>query len=202
MTSSPADVPTAHDADAMTCRQAWEQMTALTADGSSIRNFHADIRIGEHLVETELFPLDALRAYTAWNLELPVSDGDRMTYFSAHRGGDQGDYRAGMRAKIANVVDCLTSFPASKRAVISTASRSDASHADDGAAKCMREIHFHLDRDELNATVLFRSQAAEIFPKNIHFIGALFAEIADRLPANVVPGTLHYLTTVLVSDRA
>lgn len=188
--------------EALSCRATWERMTALTAGGHDVRNFHADILITDHLVETELFPEDALRAYTAWNLELPVSDEDRATYFSAHRGGNQGDYRAGMRAKIANVVDCLTAFPASKRAVISVVPRDDATHTDDGAAKCMREIHLHLDGDVLNATVLFRSQAAEIFPKNIHFVGALVAEVAGRLPGTVRPGTVHYLATILVSDRS
>ncbi len=176
-------------------------MTDLTA-GHTVRNFHADIRMGDYLVETDLFPRAALDAYTAWNLELDVSDADRATYFSAHRGGNQGDYRDGMRAKIANVVECLTEFPESKRAVISVVPRSDAHHSDDGAAKCMREIHFHLDGGALDATVLFRSQAAEIFPKNIHFVGALMAEIASRLGGDVRPGTLHYLATVLVSDRS
>ena len=33
------------------------------------------------------------------------------------RGGDQGDYRAGIRAKINNAIECLKSEPLSKRAV-------------------------------------------------------------------------------------
>jgi len=35
----------------------------------------------------------------------------------AERGGDQGDYRAGIRAKIANTIECLQQQPLSKRAV-------------------------------------------------------------------------------------
>jgi hypothetical protein len=66
----------------------------------------------------------------------------------------------------------------------------------------LREVHFNLDRNRLNGTVLFRSQAAEIFPKNVHLLGRLFAEISSRLPGDVQSGTLHYLATVLVSDRS
>jgi hypothetical protein len=33
------------------------------------------------------------------------------------RGGDQGDYRAGIRAKINNAIECLKMEPLSKRAV-------------------------------------------------------------------------------------
>lgn len=176
-------------------------MTAIT-QGRTVRNFHADLDMSDYLVETDLFPREALDVYSDWNLELPVSDADRARFFNAHRGGGQGDYREGMRAKVANVVDCLTRFPASKRAVISVVADPAASHTDTDQAKCMREVHFHLDGDRLNGTVLFRSQAAEIFPKNIHFLGRLFAEIAPQLPGQVRPGTLHYLATVLVSDRS
>lgn len=186
---------------ALSCREAWDRMTEIT-DGRTIRNAHFDIAMGDPLVETDLFPRAALDVYTAWNLGLDVSELDRATYFSAHRGGSQGDYRAGMREKIANVVDCLTRFPASKRAVISVVPNDITDHTDDGAAKCMRELHFHLDGATLHATVLFRSQAAEIFPKNIHFVGAVMAEVAARVMPTACVGTLHYLATVLVSDRS
>ncbi len=39
-------------------------------------------------------------------------------WFDVQRGGDQGDYREGMQAKIDNVVDCLAAHPHSKRAII------------------------------------------------------------------------------------
>ena len=185
----------------MTCRSAWETMTAIT-DGRSVRNFHADLDMDNYVIETDLFPREVLDVYSDWNLELPVSDANRDRYFNAQRGGQQGDYRAGMRNKVANVVDCLTRFPASKRAVISVVADPAAHHSDTANAKCLREVHFNLDGDRLNGTVLFRSQAAEIFPKNIHFIGRLFAQIGSQLPGDVRPGTLHYLATVLVSDRS
>ena len=190
-----------HVIKTVSCHEAYELMCRLTAEQGAVRNLHLDIRLEPWLVETELFPGEALAAYSAWNLELPIEPALREKYFSAHRGGSQGDYRDGMRTKIDNVVDCLTHFPASKRAVIIVPNESMPSHRDDAAAKCMRELHYYLEGDVLNATVLFRAQAAEIFPKNIHFIGELVAEVARRLPGDVRPGTLHYLTTILVADR-
>lgn len=181
------------------CREVFERMCAMTTEGSTVRNFHADIAMGDYVVETDLFPRAALEAYSAWNLEREVSAEQRAMFFSAHRGSDQGDYRDGMRAKIANVVDCLRRFPGSKRAVISVVPRPDAVHADDAQAKCLREIHFYLDSNVVGATVLMRAQAAEIFPKNIHFIGEVMDEVAAELGVGV--GTLHYLATVLVSNR-
>ncbi len=119
-------------ADVRSCRAVFEQMNELTAGGRVIRDFHADIAMLDHVIETEPFPYQALAAYSAWNLELPVSDEQRRTYFSAHCGGNQGDYRAGMRDSVANVVDCSTCFPASKRAVICVVAQPDAPHTNDG----------------------------------------------------------------------
>ena len=159
-----------------------------------------------HTVETDLFPLAALQVYSAYNLEEPIPEQDRVKYFSAHRGGSQGDYREGMKVKIDNVVDCLRLFPQSKRAVITIPNTSTPSHTCDDDAKCMREIHFYFDNDGcvLNATVWMRAQAAEIFPKNIHFIGSLMDVVACKLSnqsRSVRIGTLFYLATTLVSVR-
>ena len=181
------------------CRETWEHMTAVTAAGP-VRNYIQVIDMSDYEVATELFPRDALRAYTAWNLELDVGEADRR-FFAENRGGQQGDYRQGTRNKIANVVDCLSRFPASKRAVITISNTPDAVHETDADAKCMREIHFYRCDGRLDATVLFRAQAAAIFPKNIHFIGALMSEIASRLPGRPRPGQLFYLATMLVPDR-
>ena len=181
------------------CLEAYQLMCQLTEGQKTVRNLHLDIQLDPWLVETELFPQEALEAYSAWNLEHDISAELREKYFSAHRGGSQGDYRDGMRSKIDNVVDCLTHFPQSKRAVITIVNDPSPAHSDDAAAKCMREIHFYVEGSEVGATVLFRAQAAEIFPKNIHFIGEMVAEIANRL--DKTPGRLHYLTTILVADR-
>ena len=111
-----------------------------------------------------------------------------------------------MKVKIDNVVDCLRLFPKSKRAVITIPNKSTPSHTSDDDAKCMREIHFYLDNNGcvLNATVWMRAQAAEIFPKNIHFVGSLMNVVASKSSSqlqNVRIGTLFYLATTLVSVR-
>ena len=181
------------------CREAYELMVQLTEGQTPVRNLHLDIQLDPWLVETDLFPQEALEVYSRWNLELGISAEMREKYFSSHRGGSQGDYRDGMRAKIDNIVDCLQNFPQSKRATITIPNNASPTHRDDAAAKCMREVHFYLEDNTVCATVLFRAQAAEIFPKNIHFVGEMVAEVANRL--NALPGRLHYLATTLVADR-
>lgn len=187
------------------CREAWAHMTEISME-TPVRNFTQILDMSSYVVETDLFPIKVLNAYSAWNLEQALTAGERE-YFNEERGGGQGDYREGMANKIANVVSCLNEFPDSKRAVITIPNEPFASHADDDNAKCMREIHFHLegtghgDSAVLNASVLFRAQAASIFPKNIHFIGSLMDTIAAQLDAQPLVGTLHYLATILVNDR-
>ena len=185
----------------MSCREAYQLMCQLTQGQKVVRNLHLDIQLDPWLVETDLFPQEALEAYSAWNLELEIPAHLREKYFSAHRGGLQGDYRDGMRAKLDNIVDCLTHYSQSKRATITIPNEASPSHRNDADAKCMREIHFYLEEDLVCATVLFRAQAAEIFPKNIHFIGEMVAEVARRLDGDRQPGRLHYLATTLVADR-
>lgn len=202
----------------LSCRQVWEDMNLSTAETGPmglVRNFCRRINMshGAFLVETELFPKEALIAYSAYNLGQPVSQEQHDTYFSAHRGGSQGDYRKGIQEKITNIDDCLTKFPSSKRAVLTIPNKSNGLHTSDEDAKCLREVHFYLDSSvlnvmTLNATVLMRAQAAEIFPKNIHFIGMLMETIADAMNTSaemegcrVEVGELFYLTTTLVSVR-
>lgn len=206
----------------LSCRQVWEDMNLATAEAGSmglVRNFCRRINMTSFVVETELFPKEALLAYSSYNLGLPVSQAQHDTYFSAHRGGSQGDYREGIQEKIANIVDCLINFPSSKRAVLTIPNKSNALHTSDEDAKCLREVHFYLDVNSddssallnvmtLNATVLMRAQAAEIFPKNIHFIGMLMETIANAMNASpemegcrVEVGELFYLATTLVSVR-
>lgn len=166
--------------------------------------------MSDYTVATDLFPLEALKVYSAWNLEDPIDENDRMKYFSAHRGGSQGDYRSGMRKKIANVVDCLSKFPQSKRAVVTVPNDPAPKHSSDDDAKCMREMHFYLDEVGegtvlLNGTVWMRAQAAEIFPKNVHFVGSLMNRVARGLAEEgregIKVGSLYYLATTLVSIR-
>ena len=184
----------------LSCKEAWLKMSEVTSDGSIVRNFHASINMSDYLVETPLFQKDCLEAYSAWNLEKIIKP-EQKKYFSELRGGSQGDYRMGMSKKIHNVVDAINRFPKSKRAVITIPGTSFPDNRNDDDAKCMREIHFYIENNRLNATVLFRAQAALIFPKNIHFIGSLMDEVRSGLDEQVELGTLFYLSSVLVADR-
>ena len=187
--------------ETVSCQAAWRTMTELS-NQESVRNFAQILNMSDYVVETELFPRDVLEAYTCWNMEKEISK-DQKQHMSSHRGGGQGDYRDGMQQKIANVVDCLTHYPQSKRAVITVCNNSTPDHRSDEDAKCVREIHLYLDEsDKLSGTVLLRAQAAILFPKNIHMIGSIMTEIAGRLPQKPALGTLFYLATILVSDRA
>lgn len=226
-----------HDNTTISCLEAYEEMKRLLSqEGKTyIRNYSCQIQMGgdppssestyknAYTVQTELFPVEALDVYSAYNLEETIQEDDRQKYFSAHRGGSQGDYRQGMKQKITNVCDSLHKFPKSKRAVITIPNTSFPHHSSDDDAKCMREIHFYLDEDGhgillLNATVLMRAQAAEIFPKNIHFIGSLMDRVVAGLSKENVDeangdthgshqkskvnlGVLYYLATTLVSVR-
>lgn len=181
------------------CRGAYDNMISRTANGLNVRNYTCLIRMDDYVVETELFSKDALEAYSNYNLEKPVVAAHK-TYFSETRGGKQGDYRQGMKAKVENVIDCLRRFPESKRAVITICNEPSPHHTSDDDAKCCRELHFWIDGQSLNATVLFRAQAAQIFPKNIHFIGAIMDEVCKGV-GGLQRGELFYHATILVADR-
>lgn len=60
-----------HVIKTVSCREAYELMCRLTAEQGAVRNLHLDIRLEPWLVETELFPGEALAAYSAWNLSYP-----------------------------------------------------------------------------------------------------------------------------------
>jgi len=183
------------------CRTAWEHMNDLCAEGP-VRNFVQVLDMSDYVVETELFPEAALNAYSALNMEKELTAEQRQ-YISEMRGGAQGDYSDDMARKMANVVDCLTRFPQSKRAVIAVCNAPMAEHSNDADAKCVRELHLYLDDDRrLSGTVTLRAQAASLFPKNIHMVGSIMAEIAKQLPQQPALGTLFYLATILVADRS
>ena len=128
------------------CYETWEDMTDV-AKSQPVMNYSQVINMDHYLVETELFPLETLEAYSTWNLGLPIADHQKK-HFSGERGGGQGDYRDLMQDKIKNVIDCLTKFPSSKRAVITIPNNPVPNHKSDDDAKCMREIHFHLDQNQ------------------------------------------------------
>jgi hypothetical protein len=182
------------------CKSAWRDMTKASEVGQ-VRNYVQILDMSDYLVETPLFPKAALEAYSAWNMGQEIS-AQQEQFKSEQRGGSQGDYRDGMAGKIDNLVDCLTTFPKSKRAVIAVSNNPAPEHSSDTDAKCLREIHLYLDDEhKLSGTMLLRAQAASIFPKNIHLVGSIMTEVAGRLPAQPSLGTVFYLATVLVSDR-
>jgi thymidylate synthase len=184
-----------------TCQAAWREMTAISAE-HAVRNYVQVLDMGDYVVESPLFPSEALDAYTAFNMGNELSPEQR-SFLNEMRGGRQGDYSEGMTRKIDNVVDCLTRFPQSKRAVITVSNEPMPDHSTDEDAKCLRELHLYLDDDgKLSGTVFFRAQAALIFPKNIHLIGSIMSEVAGRLPGKPALGYLFYLATVLVEDRS
>jgi len=196
----------------------------------TVRNYVGvvcDVSPSSIVVETELFPREALEFYTRHNLLLCDPDHNPADaklydkYYNAARGGGQGDYRKDIQAKIDNVVDCLSNFPRSKRAVITIPSHTALDHTVDEDAKCLRELHFFLEPTDdaspehpqgaedkvqtnkgvkLHCTGIMRAQAAAIFPKNIHFIGSIMNLVADRLGVPV--GCYTHMVTTFTSDRA
>lgn len=183
------------------CRHAWQQMSELSAHGQA-RNFVQILDMSDYLVETDLFPEEVLLAYSAHNMEESLRP-EQQQHISERRGGAQGNYREGMARKIANVVECLTQYPQSKRAVITVCNEPFAAHGNDADAKCVRELHLYLDDDgNLSGTVLLRAQAAALFPKNIHMLGSIMNAVAQQLPQRPMLGTLFYLATTLVADRS
>lgn len=186
--------------ETISCRDAWQRMTAASKE-SSVRNYVQDLDMRDYLVETELFAEEVLVAYSAFNMEKSLSD-EQMQFMNENRGGAQGNYRDGMARKIANVVDCLTKFPQSKRAIITVCNEPMHDHSSDSDAKCVRELQFYLDDNgKLSGTAFLRAQAAFLFPKNIHMIGSIMTAVAEQLPGRPTLGTLFYLTGILVADR-
>ncbi len=64
-------------------------MNSMLTGKKLIRNYSRRILLGNEeafTVPTELFPVEALKVYSAWNLEDPIRDEDRAKYFSKHRG--------------------------------------------------------------------------------------------------------------------
>lgn len=202
-----------------TPREMYDCMEQATADlpaDACVRNFCAVIECmdrDEIVVDTPLFPVDALAFYTYHNLDgavaLPAElemEALRARYYDPTRGGAQGDYRLGMRAKMRDVIACLAQHPGSKRAVLSIPFSSgrgshEISHEETDEAKCLRELHFYVDGADgrVHASGFMRAQAAAIFPKNIHLIGTILGAVAEAVGRQ--PGTYCHFVTTLVAGR-
>ena len=191
-----------------TARSLYDEMRHLTRAGGdfTIHNYAAvleDLSEEATKVETELFPLAALDFYTRWNLEENVSDEEIATLKTPERGGAQGDYRRGMRRKIANAVDCLRTHPNSKRASIPIPFTDSGSETidwrDQGQTKCCRELYLYVEEGKLSCTGVLRVQNASIFPKNIHVFGALLRHCSAELGLPL--GVYTHVVASLCHDR-
>ena len=116
------------------------------------------------------------------------TDEEIDAYKTPERGGAQGDYRNGMKSKMANAIDCLRTHQNSKRASIPTPFSEEGSSAidwrDQGQTKCCRELYLYIEEGKLSCTGVLRVQNASIFPKNIHFFGALLRHCSAELDMN------------------
>ena len=186
----------------------YDEMRRLTRKGGdfTVHNYVAvleDLSAEATTVETDLFPIAALDFYTRWNLEEAVSDEEIATLKTPERGGAQGDYRRGMRRKIDNAVDCLRTHQNSKRASIPIPFTDSGSETidwrDPGQTKCCRELYLYIENDRLSCTGVLRVQNASIFPKNIHFFGALLRRVAAELDIEL--GVYTHVVASLCHDR-
>ncbi len=188
-----------------TAKELHQSLIQLTSAGGGgefvVRNFVGvieDISIDASTVETDLFPKGALEYYTKKNMGWDYTQDEYDTWQLAERGGEQGDYREGMPAKIANVIDCLQKEPLSKRAIIpipfATEPSSTVDWTNQGQTKCCRELHFYLEDGKLKCTGIVRMQNANIFVKNIHFFATLIDHVAKAL--NVPVGEYTHFITV------
>ena len=177
-----------------------------------VRNFVGvieDVSVAASTVETELFPLGALNYYTKKNMGWDYTPEEVDTWQLKERGGEQGDYRAGIDKKIANAIACLKAESLSKRATITfpftgeEAGGKGGSETNDwtdqGMNKCCRELHLYLEDGKLKCTGLVRMQNANIFVKNIHFFATLLEHVAGELDVEVGEYT-HWITN-LCYDR-
>jgi thymidylate synthase len=200
-TSQPREFATAVDM--------YEDILAKTEVTSTVRNYTGTItNMQNFTIESDLFDAEILNFYSKHNLNLLDQKGvDAPLYekfYTAARGGGQGDYRRNMEQKIDNVVSSLSQFASTKRAVMTIPSNADSpDHTVDDEAKCLRELHFYLEPSEqftkLHCTGFMRAQASTIFPKNVHFIGTLINTIAERL--GVEAGSYTHFVTTMVNAR-
>eukprot|EP00978_Attheya_sp_CCMP212_P027221 scaffold91019_cov49-Attheya_sp.AAC.4 len=191
-----------------TAKELYEHILEITKPGGElvVRNFVGvieDIRPAPSLVETDLFPRGALEYYTKKNMGFDYTQEEYDQWQLAERGGEQGDYREGMQAKISNVIDCLKKEPLSKRAVIPIPFNSEGSESADwtnqGQNKCCRELHLYLEEGKLKCTAIVRMQNANIFVKNIHFFSTLLDYVAKELGVEL--GEYTHWVTNLCHDR-
>ena len=163
------------------------------------------------IIETELFDEQALKYYGKKNCGISVSEKEKQLFETEYRGGSQGDYSTEMNEKIDNVVESLSSFPNTKRAVIMMNNKW-WNHGDTDEAKCCRELHFRLTTSKIkntqwmiSCTGFFRAQAVDIMPKNFYFVYNIMevvrTKIVESLGSNIETGSYTHFVTTLVPTR-
>ena len=198
-----------------TAKELYAHIRAISKNDSKefvVRNFVGvikDISIPASTVETELFPLGALEYYTKKNMGWDYTQEEVDKWQLLQRGGEQGDYRAGITQKIDNAIACLKGEPLSKRATITfpftgeAAGGTGGSETNDwtyqGMNKCCRELHLYLEDGQLKCTAIVRMQNANIFVKNIHFFSTLLTHISKEI--GVPLGEYTHWITNLCYDR-
>ena len=193
-----------------TASELYDHIRTLSKNDSKefvVRNFVGvieDVSVAASTVDTELFPLGALEYYTKKNMGWSYTPEEAEKWQLAERGGEQGDYRAGIDKKISNAIECLRSESLSKRATITFPFSEIGSEANDwtnqGMNKCCRELHLYLEDGKLKCTGIVRMQNANIFVKNIHFFATLLEHVADELGDVEVGEYTHWITN-LCYDR-
>ena len=198
-----------------TAKELYAHIRSISQDKDKefvVRNFVGvieDISVKASTVETSLFPLGALDYYTKKNMGWEYTQEEADAWQLAERGGEQGDYRAGITSKIDNAIACLKAEPLSKRATITfpftgeEAGGTGGSETNDwtyqGMNKCCRELHLYLEDGKLKCTAIVRMQNANIFVKNIHFFATLLDHVASEL--DVPLGEYTHWITNLCYDR-
>ncbi len=190
-----------------------KQMSSAALKASPVNNFVGVIHNftkENATIETDLFDIETLDYYARKNCGFEVTQEEQDKYETEYRGGLQGDYSSEMNDKISNVVDSLIKYPQSKRSVIMM-NNTWWMHDDTDEAKCCRELHFYLSRDEesqsfsLNCSGIFRAQAVDIMPKNFFFVYKIMEHINEKLQLlgsdNYELGSYTHFVTILVPTR-
>ena len=188
-----------------------KEMFEYTNSIAPINDFVGKINVFNEknaIIETELFDIDSLRYYAKKNCGLEVTFKEKELFETEYRGGSQGDYSAEIEQKIDNVVDSLTKFNDSKRAVVMM-NNHWWSHDDTDEAKCLREVHFRIEKQDnhllLCSTGIFRAQAVDIMPKNFYFVYTIMNLVKEKINKEVdfdiKMGSYTHFVTILVPTR-
>ena len=167
-------------------------------------NFHPvvlHLPIGAFLFTLLLF---SYQKFTKISLTIPIRLGLIFSFISAVVSSILGF----ILQYYGDYDDSLVNFHDSKRAVVMM-NNQWWSHDDTDEAKCLREIHFRLEKDDnhykLCSTGFFRAQAVDIMPKNFYFVYTIMSEVLKKVKKEVQfevkMGSYTHFVTILVPTR-